>query len=119
MPNFPSPDRFAVRRGRPVHRWMYAFRRANALAANAFTCYGAYNTVIGMFILLEASGTMPMGAPQGFTILGYFNCSFAFVSLVLLVAALCRNVVLSGIIIPIQKGPRRGLIRMALAIGMW
>jgi hypothetical protein len=37
------------------------------------------------------------GAPQTFPILGYLNCSFAFISLALLIAVICRNVVLSGI----------------------
>ncbi len=50
-----------------------------------------------MIILLRGSGMIGIGTPQTFTILGYLNCSFAFVSLALLVAASCRNVVLSGI----------------------
>ncbi len=74
---------------------LYAFRRTNVLESNAFTCYGAFNTVVGLTILLEAGGLIPRG-PASFTILGYFACSFAFISLVLMVAALSKNMILAG-----------------------
>lgn len=74
---------------------LYAFRRTNVLESNAFTCYGAFNTVVGLTILLEASGLIPRG-PATYTILGYFSCSFAFISLVLMVAALSKNMILTG-----------------------
>src|SRR5690348_3286927 len=32
---------------------LYAFRRANALNATFFTCFGAFNTVAGTMLLLE------------------------------------------------------------------
>ena len=40
---------------------LYAFRRTNVLESNAFTCYGAFNTVVGLTILLEAGGLIPRG----------------------------------------------------------
>jgi len=76
---------------------LYAFRRINALTANAFTCYGSYNAIVGLTILLEGSGLIPRGADTN-TILGYLNCSFAFISLTLMFAGLQRNVVVAAIL---------------------
>lgn len=76
---------------------LYAFRRTNVLSANAFTCYGAFYTVVGLTILLEARGMIPKG-PDANTILGYLACSFAFISLALMVAALGKNLVMTGLL---------------------
>jgi succinate-acetate transporter protein len=75
---------------------LFAFRRANALTSNAFCCYGAFNTVVGVIILLEAVGFMPLGGSTA-TIVGWFSCSFSFISIALTLAALRRNMVSVGI----------------------
>lgn len=82
---------------------LYAFRRANTLAASVFTCYGAYNTVVGVMLLFEATGLVPKG-PDAFTMLGWLNCSFGFISLAFLVASLRRNFVMTGILVGLTCG---------------
>ncbi len=69
---------------------LYAFRRANTLSASTFCCYGAFNTMIGFTLLFEASGLIPEG-PETYAMLGWLNCSFGFISLALMLAALRRN----------------------------
>lgn len=71
---------------------LYSFRRANVITANAFCCYGAYNTIVGTIILMEGAGFMSrtVGTP---TILGWLNCTFAFISLAYAAASLSRNLV--------------------------
>ena len=75
---------------------LVAYRRANALTSNAFCCYGSYNTIVGTILLLEAGGLMVHGGGAA-TILGWLNCTFAFISLALMLAALSRNVMSAGI----------------------
>lgn len=76
---------------------LYAFRRTNVLSSSMFTCYGAFNTVVGLLILLEASGLVPRG-PDTNTILGYFACSFAFISFALMIAALKKNLTMTALL---------------------
>ncbi|MGH7044331.1 MAG: GPR1/FUN34/YaaH family transporter [Acetobacteraceae bacterium] len=82
---------------------LFAYRRANALTSNAYCCYGAYNTVIGVLLLLAASGFMPAAGSTA-TIVGWFNISFGFISLALLVAALRKSIVASGIFFGLTCG---------------
>ncbi len=82
---------------------LYAFRRANTLGANAFCCYGAYNTVIGVILLFEAGGMIPKGAGAD-TILGWFNCSFAFISLAFLLSALRKNMAMAAMLATLGCG---------------
>jgi succinate-acetate transporter protein len=76
---------------------LYAFRRTNALNATAFTCFGAFNTVAGMMLLLPFLG---IAAPTvGFhDMMGFLLESFAFISLALTLGAIRRNVVLTGLL---------------------
>jgi succinate-acetate transporter protein len=72
---------------------LYAFRRTNALNATAFTCFGAFNTVAGMMMLLPFLGIAAPAA--GFhNMLGFLLESFAFISLALALGAMRRNAVL-------------------------
>ncbi len=72
---------------------LYAFRRANALNATAFTSFGAFNTTLGTMLLLEVVGAV---SPQSGSheMLGFLLELFAFVALGLAFAALRRNLVL-------------------------
>lgn len=72
---------------------LYAFRRANALTATAFTCFGAFNTAVGLMLLLRFVGavTRQSGYHEQ---LGFLLESFAFIALVLAAGAVGRNVVL-------------------------
>jgi len=72
---------------------LYTFRRVNVLGANAFCCYGSFNTIVGVTLLFEASGLIPKG-PETSTVLGWLNCSFGFISLALMLGALRRNLAL-------------------------
>lgn len=77
---------------------LYAFRRANALNATAFTCFGAFSTVAGIMLLLEPASTAASAA--GFhTMLGFLLESFAFISLALAAGAVQRNLVLTGLLL--------------------
>jgi succinate-acetate transporter protein len=77
---------------------LYAFRRANALNATFFTCFGAFNTVAGAMLLLEpaSTGASAMGIHVMF---GFLLESFAFISLALAVGALRRNLVLTALLL--------------------
>jgi uncharacterized protein len=72
---------------------LFAFRRANLLAATAFCSFGAFNVLTGMFLALQARGVLPTtGDPvvlQGFILL-----SFGFIALALTIAALSTNAAL-------------------------
>ncbi len=82
---------------------LYAFRRTDALSCSAFTCFGSYNTVIGVTILFEAAGLIPAGSELN-TILGWFNCSFGFIAFALLLAALRKNMAMSAILLFLGLG---------------
>lgn len=77
---------------------LYAFRRANALNATVFTCFGAFNAVAGIMLLL---GLANMAAsPSGFHVmLGFLLESFAFISLALAAGAVQRNLVLTALLL--------------------
>lgn len=71
---------------------LYAYRRAQALMATAFCCFGAFNTVMAMFALMQSSGAMPLaGIPTQFE--GFLLLSFGFIALALTIAALQQNMV--------------------------
>lgn len=82
---------------------LFAYRRAQAMTGNAYCCYGAYNTVVGVIILLEASGFMAGGGSTA-TILGWFNISFGFISLALLAASLKKSWIAAGIFFGLTCG---------------
>jgi uncharacterized protein len=72
---------------------LFAFRRANVLAATAFCSFGAFNVLTALFFALQARGVLTRtGDPmvlQGFVLL-----SFGFIALALTFAALPTNAML-------------------------
>jgi uncharacterized protein len=74
---------------------LFAFRRANVLAATAFCSFGAFNVLTGVLFAMQARGVLPAtGDPivlQGFILL-----SFGFIALALTLAALPTN---AGVVI--------------------
>lgn len=76
---------------------LYAFRRMNTLAASAFCCFGAYNVIVGLMLLAEAGGLVPR-IPGSADVLAWFNISFGFIALALLLGAVGRNMVLSAVL---------------------
>lgn len=72
---------------------LFAFRRANGLAATAFCSFGSFNVLIALFFIIQARGMLTAtGDPmvlQGFVLL-----SFGFIALALTVAALPTNAML-------------------------
>jgi uncharacterized protein len=72
---------------------LFAFRRANVLAATAFCSFGAFNVLTALFFALQARGVLTTtGDPmvlQGFVLL-----SFGFIALALTFAALPTNAML-------------------------
>lgn len=69
---------------------LYAFRRADALLATAFTCFGALYTTLGLMFLLAAANTFTV-ATNFDVYVGFLLESFAFISLALCLAAVMRN----------------------------
>jgi uncharacterized protein len=69
---------------------LFAFRRANMLAATAFCSFGAFNVLTAVFFAMQARGILTTtGDPtvlQGFVLL-----SFGFIALALTFAALPTN----------------------------
>jgi succinate-acetate transporter protein len=82
---------------------LFTFRRTNMLNANTFCSYGAYNMVVGFMLLLEASGFLPRGDGTA-TILGWFNISFGFISLALMIAGMKRNWAMVGVLFGLTCG---------------
>jgi len=82
---------------------LYAFRRANALTATAFCCFGAFNATAAATVLLQATGLLP---PGGGTLVfqGYLLESFGFIALALTFAALRVNLVLVGVLATLCVG---------------
>lgn len=76
---------------------LFAYRRANSLAATAFCCFGAFNTVAAFTFLLQAMQVLPTsGDPR--VLLGFFLESFGFIALALTIAALRTNTVLVAVL---------------------
>jgi len=69
---------------------LYAFRRADALMATAFTCFGSFNAVTGLAFLFTAAKSFAV-ATHFDVYLGFLLESFAFIALALFFAALNRN----------------------------
>jgi succinate-acetate transporter protein len=82
---------------------LYAYRRVNALLANAFCCFGSFNTVLGVVVLLEAAQMVP--AAQGTNlVLGFFFESFGFIAFALGLGALRTNVATVGMLTALAIG---------------
>lgn len=82
---------------------MWAYRKNNTFAATAFSCYGANNTVVAVFLLLGAGQIIPKthGTDVALSIEMF---SFAYVSLILGAAALRLNPVFVSILWTLVPG---------------
>lgn len=70
---------------------LYAFRRADVVSATSFTMFGAFNTALGVFLLLRVVGAVS-GHTGEHEQLGFLLESFAFIALALAGAASKRNI---------------------------
>ncbi|HUN96700.1 MAG TPA: acetate uptake transporter [Bradyrhizobium sp.] len=72
---------------------LFAFRRANMLAATAFCSFGSFYALTGMFLAMQARGILPTtGDPM--VLEGFVLLSFGFIALALMFAALSTNAAL-------------------------
>jgi succinate-acetate transporter protein len=72
---------------------LFAYRRANVLAATAFCCFGSFNVLTALLFGLQAIGMLPTsGAPV--VLQGFVLESFGFIALALTIAALRTNAAL-------------------------
>lgn len=72
---------------------LFAFRRANVLAATAFCAFGAFNVTEAFFIALQSANTVgATGAPM--ILNGFLFESFAFIAAALTLAAMRTNIAL-------------------------
>jgi hypothetical protein len=72
---------------------LFAFRRANVLAATAFCAFGAFNIVTAAFLGMQAIGKLTVtGDPL--VLQGFLFESFGFIALALALAALRTNAAL-------------------------
>jgi len=70
---------------------LFAYRRANVLAATAFCAFGAFNVTEGFFLALQSANTVAaIGAPL--ILNGFLFESFAFIAAALALAAARTNV---------------------------
>lgn len=82
---------------------LYAYRRVNSLLANAFCCFGAFNTVLGLLVMLEAAKLVP--AAQGSNlIIGFFFESFGFIAFALALGALRANFATVAVLLTLAIG---------------
>lgn len=82
---------------------LYAYRRVNSLLANAFCCFGALNTVLGLIVLLEAAGLIP--TTQGSNlIVGFIFDSFAFIAAALGLGAMRANFATVAVLFTLAVG---------------
>lgn len=73
---------------------LFAFRRANMLAATAFCAFGSFNVATALFFGLQATGRLPTsGDPV--VLQGFVLESFGFIALALTLAALRTNAALT------------------------
>ncbi len=80
---------------------LYAYRRANALNATAFCCFGAFNVAGGVMMVLAGTGVAMTGYHE---MLGFLLESFAFIAFALCIAALYRNAVLVALLLTLGAG---------------
>lgn len=82
---------------------LVALRKGNTFAGTAFCVYGANNTLIATFYLFQAAGLFPLTAGARL-LLGIELFCFAYISLVLAVAALTVNLEFTGILLALVPG---------------
>jgi hypothetical protein len=74
---------------------LFAYRRANVLAATAFCSFGSFNVLTALLFAMQARGVLPTsGDPM--MLQGFILLSFGFIALALMFAALPTN---AGIVI--------------------
>jgi succinate-acetate transporter protein len=96
---------------------LFAYRRANSLAATAFCCFGAFNVTVAMIYLLQARGIL---ATTGDPIVleGFLLESFGFIALALCLAALRANMALVAVLGTLAVGyALSGIPMLANAVG--
>lgn len=72
---------------------LFAFRRANVLAATAFCAFGSFNIVTASFLGLQAIGKLTVSGDP-LILQGFLFESFGFIALALTIAALRTNAAL-------------------------
>ena len=82
---------------------LIALRKGNTFAGTAFCAYGANNTLIATWYLFQASGLFPAIASTKL-LLGIELFCFAYISLVLAIAALRVNLEFTGILLALVPG---------------
>lgn len=82
---------------------LYAYRRVNSLLANAFCCFGAFNTVLGLMVMLQASGMVPTAQGTNL-IIGFFFESFGFIAFALGVGAMRANFATVAVLMTLAVG---------------
>ena len=82
---------------------LYAYRRANVLAATFFCSFGAFFAVIGTSLALQLGGAIKVDGNTA-AIMGYFYESFAFIALALGLASLRLNLAMVGLFLCLCVG---------------
>lgn len=82
---------------------MWAYRKGNTFAATAFCAYGANNVVVAVFLLMRAAALIPKTAGTNVT-LAIELFSFAYISLMLGMAAVKLNPVFVMILLALVPG---------------
>jgi succinate-acetate transporter protein len=89
---------------------LVAFRKGNTFAGTAFGSYGANNTLIATYYLFQSAGVFPSNADTKLLI-GIELFCFAYISLVLAIAASRVNLEFVGILLALVPG--FGLVAVA------
>lgn len=82
---------------------LIALRKGNTFAGTAFCAYGANNTLIATYYLFQSAGLFPAAAGPKL-LLGIELFCFAYISLVLAIAALPVNLEYVGILLALVPG---------------
>jgi hypothetical protein len=82
---------------------MWAYRKGNTFAATAFCAYGANNTVVAVFLMMRGAALIPKTFGTNVT-LSIELFSFAYISLMLAVAAAKLNPVFVAILAALVPG---------------
>jgi succinate-acetate transporter protein len=82
---------------------LFAFRRANSLAATAFCCFGAFNTTVGFGLLMQGAAVLARN-PDALVLEGFLLESFGFIALALAIAALRTNWALFTVLLTLAIG---------------
>jgi hypothetical protein len=82
---------------------MWAFRKSNTFASTAFSCYGANNMVVATFLIMNATGVFAKTFDTNVVLSIELFC-FAYISLMLAVAALRLNAVFVSVLATLVPG---------------